>query len=226
MKTLLVYVSFSTSWRLVYLVINRYLQTLTLTAIAFSVMACSSTSDMHTQTTPDARYLQALTQSESHLKESPEPGSEAESAMLERVAALYSDYSYENLSKNVTQVYAEKTYFRDAFKHFENAESIRDYLLAGLNPLENAEFVFNRFARSGGDYYLDWTMRLDFKRTPTGTWEESIGVTHMRFNSDGKVIFHQDYWDPTDIVYRRIPIAKQLIAFVKGKMWVQCVLIH
>jgi hypothetical protein len=61
-------------------------------------------------------------------------------------------------------------------------------------------------------------MRLDFKKTPTGTWEESIGMTHMRFNSDGMVIFHQDYWDPTDIVYRRIPIAKQLIAFVKGKM--------
>jgi hypothetical protein len=40
----------------------------------------------------------------------------------------------------------------------------------------------------------------------------------MRFNADGKVIFHQDYWDPTDIVYRRIPIAKQLIAFVKGRM--------
>ena len=183
-------------------------------------MACSTTSDMHTQTIPDARYLQALTQSEPHLQESPLPDSEAEVAMLERVKSLFSDYSYENLSKNVTQVYAERTYFRDAFKQFESAEAIRDYMLSGLKPLEGAEFVFNRFARSGGDYYLDWTMRLDFKKTPTGTWEESIGVTHMRFNSDGRVIFHQDYWDPTDIVYRRIPVAKQLIAFVKGKMWV------
>mgnify|MGYP005688642753 FL=1 len=173
---------------------------------------------MHTQTIPDARYLQALTQSEPHLHEAPLPESEAEAAMLERVESLFSDYSYENLSKNVTQVYAEKTYFRDAFKQFESAEEIREYMLAGLKPLEGAEFVFNRFARSGSDYYLDWTMRLDFKKTPTGTWEESIGVSHMRFNSDGKVIFHQDYWDPTDIVYRRIPIAKQLIAFVKGKM--------
>lgn len=198
--------------------INRYLQTLTITAIALNVMACSTISNMHTQTIPDARYLQALTQSEPYLVERPEAMSDAETAMLERVVALFSDYSYENLSKNVTQVYAEKTYFRDAFKQFESAESIREYLLAGLNPLENAEFVFNRFARSGGDYYLDWTMRLDFKKTPSGTWEESIGVTHMRFNSDGKVVFHQDYWDPTDIVYRRIPIAKQLISFVKGKM--------
>ena len=173
---------------------------------------------MHTQTIPDTRYLQALTQSESNLLGAPQAGSQAETAMLERVNSLYSDYCYENLSKNVTQVYAEKTYFRDAFKQFDSAEAIREYMIDGLKPLEGAEFVFNRVARSGSDYYLDWTMRLDFKKTPTGTWEESIGMTHMRFNADGKVIFHQDYWDPTDIVYRRIPIAKQLIAFVKDKM--------
>ena len=204
-KTLLVCVSFTTNRRLIYVVTIRYLQTLTLSAIAFTVTACSTTSDMHTQTIPDARYLQALTQSDPHLHEAPLPESEAAAAMLERVESLFSDYSYE-------------TYFRDAFKQFESAEEIREYMLAGLKPLEGAEFVFNRFARSGSDYYLDWTMRLDFEKTPTGTWEESIGVSHMRFNSDGKVIFHQDYWDPTDIVYRRIPIAKQLIAFVKGKM--------
>lgn len=61
-------------------------------------------------------------------------------------------------------------------------------------------------------------IQLDFKKTPEGTWEELIGMTHMRFNSEGKVIFHQDYWDPTDIVYNRIPVAKQLIDFVKRKM--------
>ena len=105
---------------LIYVVTIPYLQTLILTAIAFSVTACSTTSDMHTQTIPNARYLQALTQSEPYTKESPVPGSEAETAMLKRVESLFSDYCYENLSKNVTQVYAEKTYFRDAFKQFES----------------------------------------------------------------------------------------------------------
>ena len=175
---------------------------------------------MHTQTIPNERYLQALTQSEPKLLDTLQPGSQAETAMLERVKSLYSVYTYENISENLTKVYAEKTYFRDAFKQFESAEAIREYMLEGLKPLEGAEFVFNRLARSGCDFYIDWTMRLDFKKTPTGTWEESIGMTHMRFNGDGMVIFHQDYWDPTDIVYRRIPIAKQLIAYVKSKMWV------
>ena len=197
--------------------IHQPIRILTFTAALISLSGCTTT-DMHTQTTPDATYQQALAASDPAQNQPPAPGSEAETAMLERVKALFSNYNYDYLSENVTAVYAEQTYFRDAFKQFTRAEDIRAYMLAGLKPLDDAEFVFNRVARSGSDYYLDWTMRLDFKKTPPGTWEESIGVTHMRFNAEGKVIFHQDYWDPTDIVYSRIPIAKQLIAFVKKKL--------
>ena len=178
----------------------------------------TSYKNMHTQTIPDETYQAALRSSDPAANNPPAPGSEAEAAMLERVKQLFSNYTEANLAANVTEVYAEKVYFRDAFKQFTRAEDIREYMLAGLEPLNQSEFVFNRVARSGSDYYFDWTMRLDFKKTPPDTWEESIGVSHMRFNADGKVIFHQDYWDPTDIVYRRIPIARQLIAFVKKKL--------
>ena len=106
----------------------------------------------------------------------------------------------------------------DCLSECHSSAEIREYFLEGLDVLEGANFSFNKVVRSGGDFYIDWTMRLDFKKTPSGTWEESIGMTRMRFNSDGQIIFHQDYWDPTDIVYKRIPIAKQLIAFVKSKM--------
>lgn len=186
------------------------------TALYFT--GCSTTTDMHTQTIPDTQYLEALKASDPAQFDLPAIGSEGERAMIERVTALFSNYNRKNLAENVTKVYAEDVYFRDAFKHFDRAEDIRDYMLEGLKPLDQAEFVFNGVARNGGDFYFDWTMRLDFKKTPPNTWEESIGVSRMRFNSEGKVIFHQDYWDPTDIVYRRIPIARQLIAFVKGKM--------
>ena len=173
---------------------------------------------MHTQTIPDSRYLKALDASDPSQFELPAVGSDEERAMVAQVTALFSDYTETNLAENVERVYAENVYFRDAFKQFDHAREIREYMLEGLTPLEGAEFIFNGVARNGGDFYFDWTMRLDFKKTPPNTWEESIGVSRMRFNSEGKVIFHQDYWDPTDIVYRRIPIAKQLISFVKGKM--------
>lgn len=173
---------------------------------------------IHTQTVPDHTYKAALEWTDPSQHNVPGEGSKAAEAMVERVESLFTNYTRDNLQENVTKVYAERVYFRDAFKQFDSADKIRDYFLHGLEPLNDARFDFKRIVRSGDEFYIDWVMRLDFKKTPEGTWEESIGMTHMRFNADGQVIFHQDYWDPTDIVYNRIPIAKQLINFVKKKM--------
>ena len=184
-----------------------------------AMTACNNSSnDMHTQTVPDSDYKAALERSNPSLYQLPAAGSVEEAAMLAGIEDLFTNYTYENLSSQTTEVYAQEVYFRDAFKQFFRPEDIRDYMLHGLEPLTAAEFIFNRVIRSDGEFYIDWTMRLDFKSTPLNTWEESIGMTHVRYNSEGKVIFHQDYWDPTDIVYRRIPIARQLISYTKSKM--------
>ena len=179
---------------------------------------CTSSDNMHTQTVPDFDYRSALEWTDPANFNLPPVDSPEEANMIASVEALFTNYTYDYLDQNIPLVYAEKVYFRDAFKLFHSSAEIREYFLEGLGGLEGANFSFNRVVRSGGDFYIDWTMRVDFKKTPSGTWEESIGMTRMRFNSDGQIIFHQDYWDPTDIVYKRIPIAKQLIAFVKSKM--------
>lgn len=186
--------------------------------VLFFSFGCQTASTMHTQTVPDAAYRAALARTETDLTQLPTPGSAEEAAMLQPMMALFEQYTEANLRENVQKVYAESVYFRDAFKQLSTAAEIEEYMVAGMAPIEGAEFVFNNVLRKGIDFYFDWTMRLDFKKTPKGTWEESIGMSRMRFNAEGQVIFHQDYWDPTDIVYKRIPIVRQLIAYVKRKL--------
>lgn len=198
---------------------SKTIQLAVLSVILFGLMtACTSTKNMHTQTVPDSQYRAALEWTDPSKYDLPIPGSPEELAMIDRVKTFFSQYNQEGIQANFSSVYADELYFRDAFKQFTKGADIEAYFIHGLEPLNDAQFIFNRVVHDQGEYYIDWLMRLDFKKTPEGTWEESIGMTHLRFNSEGKVIFHQDYWDPTDIVYRRIPIAKQLIAFVKGKM--------
>ncbi len=187
-------------------------------SVGLLLSGCANHREMHSQTIPDVDYASALERTDP-LKVAPPPaGSEAEAAMLSRFKALFENYTRENIEAQFDEVYARELYFRDAFKQFSNSTDVKAYLLHGLEALEGCEFVFNRVVRGGDEFYVDWTMRLDFKKTPPGTWEESIGMTHVRFDGDGKIVFHQDYWDPTDIVYRRIPVARSLIAFVKRRM--------
>lgn len=198
--------------------IKQYSSSLLAIFALLSITACTTSSSMHQQTVPNAAYKDAQEWTNPQLYLLPEPGSVEETEMLDAVKSLFSEYTPENLAANVQKVYAEKIYFRDAFEQLDSSEDLKAYFLKSMESLEACEFIFNRISRSGGDFYIDWTMRVDFKKTPKGTWEESMGITRMRFNSEGQVIFHQDYWDPTDIIYVRIPIAKQLIAYTKRKL--------
>jgi hypothetical protein len=43
------------------------------------------------------------------------------------------------------------------------------------------------------------------------------GLTHMRFNTAGKIIFHQDYWD-TSLLLDRLPVVGFWTKLVKNRI--------
>jgi hypothetical protein len=171
---------------------------------------------MHSQSNLDITYQNALEWTDpSHFK-IPESGSDAECAMLKQVEDLFTDYTYDNLQVKLPKVYAEKIYFRDAFKQFNASSQLLPYMLQGVNAVAGVQFVFNHTMRSKDEFFIEWTMSIRFKGKED--FESSIGMSRFRFDSEGQVIFHQDYWDPTTLIYEKIPIAKQLIGFVQKRL--------
>jgi hypothetical protein len=168
---------------------------------------------MHQQTRPDSAYLDALTRTQTAPH--PAPGSPEAAEAVAGVMRLFQNYHEAGLRENVRKVYAEEVYFRDAFKQFTRAEQIEHYLLEGVKNLRSCTFEFAEPVQQGADHYLRWTMVVNLRRDPPERVERSLGMTHLRFNAEGKVIFHQDYWDPTDVLYTRIPVANWLIRKVK-----------
>lgn len=173
-------------------------------------------SQMHSQTDIDAPYSEALKWTDPSHFSIPIPGSPEEQVLLDRLEQLFTQYTHQNLSEQLQSVYADTIYFRDAFKCFDNSEDLLEYMLQGVEAVDAVAFEFNHVMRSKDEFFIEWTMRLRFKGKET--FESSIGMSRFRFNSEGQVIFHQDYWDPTTLIYKKIPIAKQLIHFVQGRM--------
>ena len=171
---------------------------------------------MHSQTDLDKTYKNALQWTDPKNFSLPDPGSDSEQKMLDSLEDLFSNYNLKNLKDKLPKLYAERFYFRDAFKHFDNKKNLISYMIHGLHSVEGVEFSFNHVIRSKGDYFIEWTMGIQFKAK--SEIETSIGITRFRFNSERKVIFHQDYWDPTTLIYKKIPIAKQLIHFVQKRI--------
>lgn len=171
---------------------------------------------MHSQTNLDSTYKNALEWTDPSQYKIPEIGSDQECLMLQRVEDLYTNYTYENLQNSFPKVYAETIYFRDAFKQYNRLDELLHYMLKGVQAVSGVLFTFNHIMRSKDEFFIEWTMSIQFKGKDE--YESSMGMSRFRFNSDGQVIFHQDYWDPTSLIYQKIPIAKQLIQFVQKRI--------
>ena len=173
------------------------------------VSGCSTTYPKLTQ--PDEEYRKALQETSLERPEDPD-------LALQAVMDLFSNFSEQNLKNNVRNVYAEHLYFRDGFKKLNHLHELESYLVHSSEPLRSCRFSFYAPVRSPPDYYLRWAMEVNLKRDKPEQIDEVIGLSHLRFNREGKVVFQQDYWDPTDVLYRRIPIANRLIGLVRSKL--------
>ena len=45
----------------------------------------------------------------------------------------------------------------------------------------------------------------------------SIGISQLRFNADGKVVMHQDFWDSTEGLFSHLPGIGGAVRWVRSK---------
>ena len=71
-------------------------------------------------------------------------------------------------------------------------------------------------ARSGANYYVRWTMEVRFKGARDSVF--TIGMTQLRFNEQGLIVFHQDFWDSTAGFFEHLPVLGSAIRWIKTKI--------
>ncbi len=171
-------------------------------------------SPRHDAAGPNELYLQALSTS-AEIAANPPVGGDREAEWIQRVQDAFSPFSVENVRANFPKAYAEAFYFRDAFHVFTELEPMLAYMVKTAEASPGVTFEFEAPARRGADFYLPWVMVLPIR---DGDGEQrSIGISHLRFNEEGKVIFHQDYWDSSDVLVERVPVANGLIETVRRR---------
>ncbi|OQA25366.1 MAG: SnoaL-like domain protein [Verrucomicrobia bacterium ADurb.Bin345] len=161
-------------------------------------------------------YNAALEALDAAPAETVKPGSPEEAAALARVKAFFGDLSESNVRENVRKVYAENVFFNDTVKTLNGLDAVERYLLHTAQGVAECKVEFTDIARSGANFYLRWgmTVRLDEKRAP---WV-SIGMTHMRFDREGRIALHQDYWDSAAGIYEHLPAVGGLIRYVQRRI--------
>ena len=180
-------------------------------ALTFLGCATSSQEKRHALET----YYEALQTTDPHKNEILQPGSEKERVAIERFSYLLAHFTEDTIKRYVRELYAPNAYYRDSFTAKQGVENIEIYFIQGTRTMEELAFDLQDVAVHDGNYYFSWITQFSQK----GKKDEVIhlpGVSHVRFDKEGRIIFHQDFWD-AGVIYERLPIIGFFIRWLKKK---------
>ena len=131
-------------------------------------------------------------------------------------AGLYGDLSVSNVTANVRKVYAPEAWFNDTIATEVGIDAIEKYLLKTAEGAEKVSAKINDVAVSGSDCYVRWTMEIRTKNLAGGQPIITEGVSQLRFDEQGRIVLHQDFWNPATGIYQHLPLLGPAIRFVNG----------
>lgn len=149
----------------------------------------------------------------------PSPGSELEARALARFAAFFSSFAPDRVQSLLAQTYAEDVYFNDTLKAVRGIDALGHYLGESAEAVQDCRVQIHETTRTGeGEYLVRWSMMIRFKRFKRGQDTWTVGMSHLRFDADGLVVYHQDYWNAADGLFQHIPVLGWAIDAIKRRL--------
>jgi steroid Delta-isomerase len=141
------------------------------------------------------------------------PGSAEEKAGIKNFKEYYRIFAENVIRRDTKKLYAKEAFFKDGYKEVKGVDAIESYFIATTKAIVSCTFDITDVSIHEGNYYFRWVMTLTIKRDKDNPLKQ-IGMSHVRFAPDGKIIFHADYWD-TSVVFERAPVIGSIIRWAK-----------
>jgi hypothetical protein len=118
----------------------------------------------------------------------------------------FGNLGHADLAKRVGELYAERFYFNDTIHIARERAELVEYMARTGEQLEESRVLIHRVIRDGADVYLRWEMTFTSRAIGKRVESHSIGMTHLRFNENGQIVLHQDFWDSGSALYAHLPV--------------------
>jgi steroid delta-isomerase len=137
----------------------------------------------------------------------------ATQAGLERAVVFFETLSLESTAQLAT-IYTADAWFKDPFNEVRGIDAITGIFAHMFAQVNAPRFVVTTRIAQSSEAFLTWDFLFGMKRFSTA--EQCIrGATHLKFDADGRVCFHRDYWDAAEELYEKLPVLGALMRGLK-----------
>ena len=135
---------------------------------------------------------------------------------VETVGEVYQKLNKSNLHL-LSDVYHQEVVFEDAAHKLEGWTELESYFQTLYSNVKRCDFDIIEQQQSGDSGFLTWKMALEHPKLSSGSTVYVNGVSHLKF-SQGRVIYHRDYFDLGEMLYENLPLLGSLIKAIKVRL--------
>lgn len=134
---------------------------------------------------------------------------------LNALIAFYESLTEDSIAR-MPAFYAEDATFTDPFNDVRGVPAIQRIFRHMFRQVDRPRFVVLERVADAEGAVLVWAFHFRFRRS--GPDEVIRGVSHLKFDDDGRVNFHRDYWDAAGELYSKLPGIKVLMGLLRRKL--------
>lgn len=144
------------------------------------------------------------------------PGSPEEQQALARLQSYFAAVTPESVVQRTAAVYAPRAYLNDTLVAIEGADRIQAYFARTTQRAQQLRVQFIDHARVGPDYYVRWRMTVQAEGLNAGEPVVTYGMTQFRFDREGRVLIHKDFWDAATGFYEQLPVLGSVLRGIRA----------
>ncbi|MEW6175167.1 nuclear transport factor 2 family protein [Stutzerimonas sp. KH-1] len=140
------------------------------------------------------------------------------SAFLQRFAEEFARLNAGNLER-LADLYSADVHFTDPLHEVCGLDELQRYFSELYANVEQLHFEFiGHDLVADGQGYLRWVMSYRHPRLNRGRLISLEGCSLLRWNAEGKVERHRDYFDAGALIYQHVPLLGSAIRWLQRRL--------
>lgn len=136
---------------------------------------------------------------------------------IDRLIAFYHSLTPESVAR-FPEFYGAHAHFKDPFNEVRGVEAIQQVFRHMFRQVDAPRFVVTGQVADARGAVLVWEFHYRMQRWRRGEAQVIHGVSHLRWDADGKVDYHRDYWDAAEELYGKLPVIGSLMRRLRSTL--------